>query len=51
MVQGLGSRVPYMGVRIRGSLGDIDPLNKVPFTRAMSGIKKRPFLRDLPNTT
>ena len=23
-----------MGVRIRGTLGDIDPLNKVPFNRA-----------------
>ena len=26
---------PYrnLGVRIRGTLGDIDPLNKVPFNR------------------
>ena len=25
-----------VGVRIRGTLGDIDPLNKVPFKRARS---------------
>ena len=29
-----------MGVRIRGTLGDIDPLNKVPFKRARSRVKK-----------
>ena len=29
-----------MGVRIRGTLGDIDPLNKVPFKRAISRVKK-----------
>ena len=28
-----------MGVRIRGTLGDIDPLNKVPFKRAISRVK------------
>ena len=41
-----------MGVRIRGSLvGDIDPLNKVPFKRATSRVKKGPLLRGLSNTT
>ena len=29
-----------MGVRIRGTLGDIEPLNKVPFKRAKSGVQK-----------
>ena len=33
-----------MGVRIRGTLGDIDPLNKVPFKRAKSRVKKGPLL-------
>ena len=28
-----------MGVRIRGTLGDRDPLNKVPFKRAISRVK------------
>ena len=32
-----------MGVRIRGTLGDIDPLNKVPFTRAPSRVQKGPL--------
>ena len=27
-----------LGFRIRGTLGDIDPLNKVPFKRARSGV-------------
>ena len=26
-----------------GTLGDIDPLNKVPFKRAISRVKKGPF--------
>ena len=30
--------VPGLGVRIRGSLGDRDPLNKAPFTRAISRV-------------
>ena len=37
---------PYLGslgVRIRGTLGDIDPLNKVPFKRAISSVKKGPL--------
>ena len=32
-----------LGARIRRTLGDVDPLNKLPFKRAMSGV--------LPNTT
>ena len=32
-----------LGYRIRGTLGDIDPLNKVPFTRAVSRAKKGPL--------
>ena len=40
-----------MGVRIRETLGDIDPLNKVPFKRATSRVQKGPPLRGLPNTT
>ena len=31
-----------MGVRIRGTLGDVDPLNKVPFKRTTSSIQKGP---------
>ena len=38
-----------MGVRIRGTLGDIDPLNKVPFKRATS--REGSPLRGLPTTT
>ena len=37
-----------MGVRIRGTLGDIDPLNKVPFKRARSRVQKGYPLRGLP---
>ena len=40
-----------MGVRIRGTLGDIDPLNKVPFKRAIRRVKKGSPLRRPPNTT
>ena len=36
---------------IRGTLGDIDPLNKVPFKRATSRVQKGPPLRGLPYTT
>ena len=32
-----------MGVRIRGTLGDVDPLNKVPFKRAISRAQKGPL--------
>ena len=32
-----------MGVRIRETLGDIDPLNKVPLKRAISRVQKGPF--------
>ena len=45
------SRCRLLGVRVRGTLGDIDPLNKVPFKRAISRGKKGPLLRGLPNTT
>ena len=34
---------PLVGVRIRGTLGDIDPHNKVPFKRARSKVKKGPL--------
>ena len=30
-------------VRIRGTLGDIDPLNMVPFKRATSKVQKGPL--------
>ena len=33
----------FMGVRIRGTLGDIDPLNKVPFERSISRAEKGPL--------
>ena len=32
-----------VGVRIRGTLGDKDPLNKVPFKRATSRVRKGPL--------
>ena len=32
-----------VGVRIRGTLGDIDPLNKFPFKRATSRVQKGPL--------
>ena len=32
----------YLGVKIRGTLDDIDPLNKVPVKRAMTRVKKGP---------
>ena len=49
----LGSRViqhlgPGVGARIRGTLGDIDPLNKVPFKRAKSRVQKGYPLRGTP---
>ena len=31
-----------MGDRIRGTLGDVDPLSKVPFKRARSRVQKGP---------
>ena len=31
-----------MGDRIKGTLGDRDPLNKVPFKRAISRVQKGP---------
>ena len=40
-----------LGVRIRGTPGDIDPLNKAPFKRAISRVKKGPLLSGLPSTT
>ena len=38
-----------MGARIRGTIGDIDPLNKAPFKRATSRVQKGPPLRGLPS--
>ena len=32
-----------IGVRLRGTLGDIDPLNKVPFKRAISRVNRGPL--------
>ena len=32
-----------LGVRIRVTLGNIDPLKKVPFKRARSRVEKGPF--------
>ena len=32
-----------VGVGTRGTLGDIDPLNKVPFKRATSEVQKGPI--------
>ena len=32
-----------LGVRTRETLGDVDPLNKVPFKRAISKVKKGPL--------
>ena len=32
-----------MGVRIRGTLGEKDPLNKAPFKRATSRVQKGPL--------
>ena len=40
-----------MGVRIRGTLGDMDPLNKARFKRSRSGVKKGYPLRGLPHNT
>ena len=40
-----------MGVRIRGTLGAIDSLSKVPFKRARSRVQKGPLLRGFSNTT
>ena len=42
----MGLSAINLGVRIRGSLGDIDPLNKVPFKRARSRVS----LMILPKT-
>ena len=37
-------------VRIRGPLGEIDLLSKVPFKKAISRVKQGALLRGLPNT-
>ena len=34
---------PILGVRIQGTLGEIDPLNKLLFKRAISRVKKGPL--------
>ena len=41
--QRTGASCFWVGVRIRGTLGDIDPLNKVPFKRARSRVQKGPL--------
>ena len=41
----------FMGVRIRGTLGDMGPLDKVPFKRSKEWVKKGYPLRGLPNNT
>ena len=46
-LSGFRAGLEVMRVRIRGALGDIDPLNKVPLIR----VKKGPPSRGLPNTT
>ena len=48
-----GSSIPFeaVGGRIKGTLGDIDPLNKVPLKRSRSRVQKGYPLRGLPNTT
>ena len=35
--------VLLLGDRIRGTLGDFDPLNKVPFQRARTRVQKCPL--------
>ena len=40
-----GGVITLLGVGIRGTLGDIDPLNKVPFQRATSRGRKGPLQR------
>ena len=39
----MGLGYSQRGDRIRGILGDIDPLNEVPFKRAGTGVKKGPL--------
>ena len=41
--QPLDTEIPStLGDRIRGTFGDIDPLNRVPFEGAISRVKKDP---------
>ena len=45
-VEGEGSGIEGLlavGVRIRGTLGDIDPLNKVPVKRPRNRVQKGPL--------
>ena len=39
-----------MGVRVRGTLGDVDPLSKVPFKRARSRVPFKGVSLILPRT-
>ena len=41
----------FGGMLDKGTLGDIDPLNKLPVQRFISRVKKCPPLRGLPNIT
>ena len=34
----------FVGVRIRGTLGGVDPRNKIPFKRARSRVQKGYYL-------
>ena len=36
-------RFQLLGVRLRGTFGDIDPLNKLPCKRAISRVQKGPL--------
>ena len=40
-----------LGVRIRATLADIDPLNQVPFKGARSKLRRVPFKGGLPDAT
>ena len=42
-VWGLGLGLGPIRDRVRGSLGDVDPPNKVPFKRARSRVQKGPL--------
>ena len=40
---GSRSKVSKVGARIRGTLGDIDPLNKAPSREPQVGFRRVPF--------
>ena len=47
-IQGSLKGAHIMGVRIRGTVGDIDALNKGRFKKATRGVKKGPLSRVSP---